>query len=46
MTNLNTISGREGAAHLNTQTGNTWGYIHLDELPGADETYARKLPKH
>ena len=46
MTNLYTSSRWGGAAHLNTQTGNTWGYIHLDELTGADETYARTLPKH
>ena len=43
---LNTLSLWGGAAHLHTLKGNTWGTINNDALPGADETYARTLPKH
>ena len=46
MITLNTISLKGGVAHLTHTKGKHLGYNHIDELPGADETYARTLPKH
>ena len=41
---LNTISPWGGFQH--TQKGNTRGTLNTDVLSGADETYARTLPKN
>ena len=46
MTTLHTIPVRGGVAHQTLTNGNTWVNIHIDELSGADETYARTHPKH
>ena len=46
MTRLNTISLGGGTAHLTHTKGKHLGNNYPDALPGADETYARTLPKH
>ena len=46
MTALNTISRWGGFAHLTHTNGKHLGNNHVDELSGADETYAHTLPKH
>ena len=33
-------------AHLTHTKGKHLGYNYIDKLSGADETYARTLPKH
>ena len=44
MTTLNTLSRRGGVTHLTHTNRKHLGHIY--ELSGADETYARTLPKH
>ena len=46
ITTLNTLSRRGGVAHLTHTNGKHLGHNYVDELSGADETYARTLPKH
>ena len=45
MTTLNTLSRRGGVAHLTHTNRKHLGHIYIDELSGADKTYARTLPK-
>ena len=46
MTALNALSLWGGVAHLTHTKGKHLGNNHVDKLSGADETYARTLPKH
>ena len=46
MTTLNTFPVSGGVAHQTHTNGKHLGYIYLDELSGADETYARTHPNH
>ena len=46
MTTLNTIPVGEASLAKLTQLGNTWVNIHVHELTGSDETYARTHPKY
>ena len=45
-TTLNTFPVGGGVARHTHTNGKHLGYIHLNVLTGADETYARTHPKH
>ena len=45
-TTLNTFPVRGGVAHHAHTNGKHLGYIYINVLAGADETYARTHPKH